>query len=213
MDMNMDFEFKKSLAACPVIAILRGAGPDEIIEVAERVANAGIRLIEVTMNSPNPLESVAILAERFTGTEVLVGAGTVLSVEEVAEIAAAGGRYIISPNVDVDVIQETKRVGLLSLPGFMTPTEAFTALNAGADYLKCFPAIQGPKQIKALKAVVPAPILAVGGVDLSNVADFLEAADGVGIGSGIYKPGKPLSSVAEDAAAFAELSAGSVRAC
>jgi 2-dehydro-3-deoxyphosphogalactonate aldolase len=104
--------------------------------------------------------------------------------------------------VNVEVIRETKRLGLVSLPGFFTPTEAFTALDAGADYLKCFPAVLGPEYIKALKAVVPAPILAVGGVDFANVRDYLSVSDSVGIGSGIYKKGKSLSDIESDAAMY-----------
>ena len=200
--MDINIEFKKVLSECPVVAIVRGADPDEILDVAEALSHPGIRLIEVTMNSPKPLESIAILAERFSGTGVLIGAGTVLEPSEVAEIAAAGGEYIISPNVNIEVIRETKRLGLVSLPGFFTPSEAFAALEAGADYLKCFPAVLGPGYIKALKAVVPAPILAVGGVDLNNVADYLGVADGVGVGSGIYKKGKSLADIESDAAVY-----------
>ena len=202
--MDMEREFKKALCECPVVAILRGAVPDEIVDVADAVSAAGIRLIEVTMNSPAPLESIATLAKRYADGDVLIGAGTVLSPSEVADAAAAGAKYIISPNVDVDVIRETKRLNLISLPGFMTPTEAYTALSAGADYLKCFPALQGPGLIKALKAVVSAPILAVGGVDLSNASSFLKVADGVGIGSGIYKKGKTLKEIAAAASRFAQ---------
>jgi 2-dehydro-3-deoxyphosphogalactonate aldolase len=202
--MDINIEFKKVLGECPVVAILRGAVAGEILDVAEAIACSGIGLIEVTMNSPEPLKSIAIFAERFAGTGVLVGAGTVLQLSDVAKIAEAGGGYIISPNVNVEVIRETKRLGLVSLPGFFTPSEAFTALDAGADYLKCFPAVLGPGYIKALKAVVPAPILAVGGIDSDNALDYLSVSDGVGVGSGIYKKGKPLSDVESDAVKFAD---------
>ncbi len=198
--------FEKLMKDCPLIAILRGVTPPEIVDVCKILAGAGVSLIEIPLNSPDAIESIRLASNEFHTADdckVMIGAGTVLTPEKVNAVADAGGKYIISPNTDTSVIKQTKARGLLSLPGFFTPSEAFVALNAGADYLKCFPAGDlGAGYIKNLKAVVPAPILAVGGVDLDNAAEFLKVAAGLGIGSSMFKPGKDLKKMAEDAADF-----------
>lgn len=196
--------FLQQSEICPVVAILRGITPNEIIEVCEVLREAGIRLLEVPLNSPEAVESIRRAAQKYhAGSELLIGAGTVLTSANVREVAAAGGRFIISPDTNVEVIAETKRLGLTSIPGFFTASEAFTALRAGADYLKLFPAgALGPGYVKDLKAVVKAPILAVGGVDTANAAGFLKVCAGIGVGSALYKPGKPLSTIAADARSF-----------
>ena len=197
-----------ALTQCPFVAILRGVRPDEVAEVGAVLIAAGFTMIEVPLNSPDPLRSISVLAERF-GDSTLIGAGTVIEVEDVARVAEAGGRMIISPNANPAVIAETKRLDLLSLPGICTPTEAFRALAAGADALKLFPAeALPPPVVKALTAVLPKSValLPVGGIGADNIADYLGAgAAGFGIGSSLYKPGKPLADIARDAAAFIRL--------
>lgn len=187
---------------CPVVAILRGITPNEILDVADILIAEGIRLIEVPMNSPDAVKSIGLLAEK-RANQCLTGAGTVLTTEQVDQIADAGGQYIISPNTNPAVIEHTKKRKLISIPGFMTPTEGFTAISAGADIIKCFPVGQlGPTHIKDLKAVITTPIIAVGGVNQNNIADFMAHAVGVGIGSALYKPGKTLEKTAGDTKAF-----------
>lgn len=199
--------FEEQGKLCPVTAILRGITPDEMIDVCELLREAGIRLLEVPLNSPDAVESIRRAAEQYHGAgELLIGAGTVLTPEAVREVAAAGGKFIISPDANPEVIRETKKLNLVSIPGFFTATEAFTALRAGADCLKLFPAgAVGPGYVKDLKAVVKAPILAVGGVGAENLSAFLAVCAGVGIGSALYKPGKPLDAIAADARRFVEL--------
>ena len=195
----------RHLDALPLIAILRGLDPDEAVAVGEALCDAGFRCLEVPLNSPRPLESIARLAERF-GESMLVGAGTVLSPTAVDEVKGAGGRVIISPNANPAVIAHAKALGLVSLPGIFTPTEAFAALDAGADGLKLFPAeIAGAKGLKALKAVLPktVPVYAVGGVAPDSMADWCAAgADGFGIGSALYAPGVTAEEVGRRAVAF-----------
>ena len=176
--------FQEQARRCPVVAILRGITPEEMLPVCEALRTAGIRLLEVPLNSPDALESIRHAAAKYHAAgELLAGAGTVLTAQNVRDVAAAGGRFIISPDANPEVIRETKRLGLVSIPGFFTATEAFTALRAGADYLKLFPAGKlGPGYVKDLKAVIKAPILAVGGVDTDNIAAFLDVCAGVGIG-------------------------------
>lgn len=206
--------FSEHAERCPVVAILRGITPDEILEVCEVLRESGIRLLEVPLNSPNAVESIRRAAQKYhTGDELLIGAGTVLTPEDVYRVAGAGGKFIISPDTNPEVIRETKRVGLVSIPGFFTATEAFTALRAGADYLKLFPAgVLGPGYVKDLKAVVKAPILAVGGVGEANIGAFLAVCAGVGIGSALYKPGKSLVEIRRAAEMYSraanELAAG-----
>lgn len=198
----MDFEFL--MKECPLIAILRGITPQETEAVCEVLYNTGIRLLEIPLNSPDALKSIAI-AVRCTEGRMLVGAGTVLTTEDTCRVYNAGGKFIISPNTDVDVIKETKRLGMISIPGFFTATEAFTAIKAGADYLKLFPSILGPGYIKDLKAVVKKPIFAVGGVNAKNLSEFLNVCVGAGIGSALYKSGKSLADLEDDAKLFCQL--------
>ena len=197
--------FQEQARRCPVVAILRGITPEEMLPVGEALRTAGIRLLEVPLNSPDALESIRHAAAKYHAAgELLAGAGTVLTAQNVRDVAAAGGRFIISPDANPEVIRETKRLGLVSIPGFFTATEAFTALRAGADYLKLFPAGKlGPGYVKDLKAVIKAPILAVGGVDTDNIAAFLDVCAGVGIGSALYKPGKTPAEIEQAAAVYA----------
>jgi 2-dehydro-3-deoxyphosphogalactonate aldolase len=189
-----------------LIAILRGIRPDEVAAIGRALIGAGIDRIEVPLNSPEPLQSIAALAAEV-GKKALVGAGTVLSEAEVEAVAAVGGRLIVSPNCDPVVILATKARGLQSWPGVMTPTECFAALQAGADGLKLFPAsLIGPDGLKAIRAVLPGatPVYAVGGAGPENFADWRAAgADGFGIGSALYRPGMGAAEVGKRAAAIA----------
>ncbi|RYD42963.1 MAG: 2-dehydro-3-deoxy-6-phosphogalactonate aldolase [Sphingomonadales bacterium] len=197
--------FDSAFARCPLIAILRGVKPEEVEPIGEALVEAGFTLIEVPLNSPDPLSSIARLAERLKGRAV-VGAGTVLTVENVAAVEAAGGTMIISPNTNVGVIAATAKAGLVSLPGFATPSEAFAALGVGATALKLFPAeAASPAVLKALGAVVPAGtrVLPVGGIAPDNMGPWLAAgAAGFGLGSALYRPGLDAVEVAARARAF-----------
>ena len=188
-----------------VVAVLRGLTPDEAAPIGAALLDAGVDCAEVPLNSPEPLESIARMRRAF-GSKMFVGAGTVLTEEDVARVAEAGGQFIVAPNVNARVIAAAKRRELAAIPGFMTPTEAFMALEAGADALKLFPADQvGPAFIKAIRAVLPAKTLiyAVGGVTEGEVAAYLAAgAYGVGLGSNLYKPGDTPDAVGRRAAAF-----------
>ena len=199
--------FRAWFEACPLIAVLRGIAPSEVEAVGEALVEAGIRIIEVPLNSPSPLDSIARLAARLEG-RALVGAGTVLRAAEVAEVAAAGGGIIVSPNADPEVIRATVRAGLVSAPGCFTPSEAFAALAAGAHLLKLFPAEAAPPaMVKALRAVLPAGTLlaVVGGITPDRMAAYRAAsADGFGLGSALYRPGLSAAEVAGRAAAFVD---------
>lgn len=192
-------------ASLPLVAILRGIRPDEILSVGGTLFEAGFRLIEIPLNSPEPIESIRLLAAEL-GDRARVGAGTVLHAGEVGEVAAAGGTLIVSPNADPEVIRATKAAGLLSFPGVATPTEGFAAIDAGADGLKLFPAEQlGPAVVKAWRAVFPAdvPIVPVGGITPDTMRPYVAAgASGFGLGSALYKPGQSARQVHEAATAF-----------
>jgi 2-dehydro-3-deoxyphosphogalactonate aldolase len=197
-------EFDAAFARCPLIAILRGVKPDEVEAIGDELVAAGFTLIEVPMNSPEPLESVSRLAKRFAGRAV-IGAGTVLRVEQVQAVADAGGTMIISPNANLDVIRASAAAGLVSLPGILTPSEAFAALDAGATALKLFPAeAASPTVLKAMRAVLTeARILPVGGVSPDTMAPWIAAgAPGFGLGSALYKVGMSAEQVGANARAF-----------
>ena len=197
--------FRDHLDRCPLVAILRGVKPDEVIAIGEALVEAGIEIIEVPLNSPDPLNSIAALAKHF-GERVLIGAGTVLTVEQVGQVARAGGRIIVSPSTDYDVIAATAAEGLVSAPGYFTPSEAFLALKAGATALKLFPAEAAtPALVRAQRAVLPkdVPLLIVGGVKPDAVGQWFEAgANGFGLGSALYKPGQSAAQVGQQARDF-----------
>ena len=197
--------FAAAIASLPLVAILRGIKPDEAVAIGRGLVDAGWRLIEVPLNSPQPLQSIEALARSYP--DALVGAGTVLTPAAVREVHAAGGRMVVAPNFDVEVVRETRRLGMLSLPGVLTPTEAFAALAAGADALKLFPAESiSPAMVKALRAVLDPDVLVlpVGGITLDNMATYRAAgANGFGIGSSLYKPAMPAATVAENAQRWA----------
>ena len=189
----------------PLIAILRGITPDETADVSNALAQAGFRVMEVPLNSPQPIESIRRLAAALGG-HCLIGAGTVMNAGQVAEVAAAGGRLIVMPHADTVVIRAAKAAGLLCVPGVATPTEAFAALAAGADGLKLFPAEQAsPGVLKAWRAVLPPalPVLPVGGITPATMASWVAAgAQGFGIGSALYAPGREADEVGRRADHF-----------
>jgi 2-dehydro-3-deoxyphosphogalactonate aldolase len=194
--------FAALLKECPMVAILRGITIEEIPQVCAALEETGVRLLEIPLNTPNALACIARAVE-CCGDRMMCGAGTVLTPEDVSAVCRAGGQFIISPNTDAAVIRATVEEGMISMPGFLTPSEAFTAIAAGADYLKLFPAGNfGLSYIRNIQAVVKAPILAVGGVDASNMADFLKLCVGVGIGGALYRPGKSIQDIRQDAAAM-----------
>jgi 2-dehydro-3-deoxyphosphogalactonate aldolase len=184
---------QRFLDECPLIAIIRGVAPNEAEAIGDAVFEAGIRIIEVPLNSPDPLSSIELLAKKF-GDRVLVGAGTVLRAKEVATVQNVGGRIIVSPDTNIEVIAAAAAAGMVSSPGYFTPSEAFAALRAGAHSLKLFPSEGAtPALLKAQLAVLPRdlPILPVGGITPDNMGPWLDAgASGFGLGSGLYKPGQ-----------------------
>ena len=190
---------------CPLIAIIRGVTPDEAVAIGEAVFDAGIRIIEVPLNSPDPLKSIELLAAHF-GDRALIGAGTVLKPREVSDVRAAGGRLIVSPSTNRDVIAAAYSAGLVSSPGYFTPTEAFEALDAGATALKLFPAEgASPALLKAQLAVLPKdiPVIPVGGIRPDNMRPWLDAgAAGFGLGGGLYQPGQSPEATLEKARAY-----------
>lgn len=192
------------LARLPLVAILRGLTPAEAPAIGQALASAGFGLLEVPLNSPQPLESIAALAAQHP--QLLVGAGTVLHAREVREVQAAGGRLIVSPHFDAEVVREAVRLGLACVPGVATPSEAFAALAAGAHALKLFPAeMLTPAVLKALRAVLPASaaLLPVGGIGPHNMAEYRRAgASGFGIGSALYTPGRTAAQTAAAAHTF-----------
>ncbi|MCP3971582.1 MAG: 2-dehydro-3-deoxy-6-phosphogalactonate aldolase [Rhodobacteraceae bacterium] len=183
----------------PLIAILRGIAPPQAAPAAQALIEAGITRIEVPLNSPYPLDSITLMASDFAGT-ALIGAGTVLNVDQVSAVHAAGGSLIVSPNCNPQVIAASKELGMQSWPGVFTPTECFAALEAGADGLKIFPAsIMAPGGLRAIRAVLPPGIrvFAVGGAGPENFANWIAAgADGFGLGSSLYKPGMSIADIA-----------------
>lgn len=197
--------FASAFAACPLVAVLRGIRPDEVVAVGEALIAAGIHILEVPLNSPEAYESITRLSALATA-DVLVGAGTVLDVDSVHRVAAAGGQLIVSPATDPAVIAATVAAGMVSLPGFFTPSEAFAAIAAGAHALKFFPAEAGsPAVIKALRAVLPrdVPVLAVGGMTPDGIAAWTAAgADGFGLGAALFRPGMASDDIAATARRF-----------
>ena len=202
--MNSIDKFKTAMRELPLVAILRGLKPEEAADIGDVLVAAGFRLIEVPLNSPRPLDSIATLRQRFP--QAVVGAGTVLTAADVRDVAQAGGELVVAPNFDRDVVAETVRLGMASLPGIMTPTEAFAALAAGAHGLKLFPAeLASPAVVKALLAVLPkgTPLIPVGGVGAENLAAWRAAgAAGFGLGSSLYKPGDDTATVRAKAVAI-----------
>ncbi|WP_315760266.1 2-dehydro-3-deoxy-6-phosphogalactonate aldolase [Sphingomonas sp. Y38-1Y] len=198
--------FDEAFARFPLIAILRGVRPDEVVDIGEALVSAGFTVIEVPLNSPEPFESIARLSQALEGRAV-IGAGTVLRVEDVHAVADAGGTLVIAPNANPRVIAAAVEAGLVALPGIATPTEAFAAIDAGAAALKLFPAEGStPAVLKAMRAVLPADtrVLPVGGIAPDNMTPWRSAgAAGFGLGSALYKPGMSADEVAENARAFA----------
>ena len=202
--MTPQQQFTEALQALPLVAILRGVAPAQALEIGHALVAEGWRLIEVPLNSPQPLQSIAMLAAALP--QALIGAGTVLTPPQVREVHAAGGRLVVAPNFDAAVVAEAVRLGMVCLPGVATATEAFAALAAGAHGLKLFPAeMIAPAVVKALRAVLPAEtvLLPVGGITPAGMAAYRAAgANGFGLGSALYAPGMAVARVAEHARAF-----------
>lgn len=198
-------EWNQIVESAPLVAILRGVEPEEVVGIGLALCDAGFRCIEIPLNSPRPMQSIRALRQAV-GNRALIGAGTVLDAAAVGEVAAAGGQIVVSPNANPAVIAATKQRGLVSLPAFQTPTEAFAAIEAGADGLKLFPAeAAAPSALKAMSAVLPraVPVFAVGGIDTGNMAPYLQAgATGFGLGSALYARGRTAAEVRARAEAF-----------
>lgn len=196
----------QALAQLPLIAILRGLTPDEAPDIGEALVSSGFAIIEVPLNSPEPLHSIAALTQRFPNT--LIGAGTVLNAQQVIDVHAAGGRLVVAPNFNPGVVAQALALNMVVLPGVATPTEAFAALDAGAHGLKLFPAeMVSPAAVKAMRAVLPqsAALMPVGGITPETMAPYLSAgATGFGLGSALYAPGRSAQSVQLQAQAFAK---------
>jgi 2-dehydro-3-deoxyphosphogalactonate aldolase len=195
------------LDQCPLIAIIRGVRPEEAEAIGDAIYEGGIRIVEVPLNSPDPLQSIELLAKKF-GDEMLVGAGTVLSADDVRRVKDVGGRIIVSPDTNIEVVSAAAQACLVSSPGYFTPSEAFAAIRAGAHTLKLFPAeAASPAVLKAQLAVIPkdVPVMAVGGVKPDNMQPWLDAgAAGFGLGGGLYKPGQSPAETLEKARAYVD---------
>ena len=203
--MSAAEDFRRYFAECPLIAIIRGVTPPEAEAIAGALYDGGIRIIEVPLNSPEALESVRIIAKAY-GDRALVGAGTVLDPGDVPRVAKAGGRLIVSPNTNTAVIEATIAAGLVSSPGYFTPSEAFAAIRSGAQSIKLFPAeAASPAVVKSQRAVLPKdiPLIVVGGVTPESIPGWLAGgADGFGLGGGLYKPGQDAQATLDKARAF-----------
>jgi len=201
----MSHDIRHYLGQCPLVAIIRGVTPGEADAIGSAIFEAGIRIIEVPLNSPDPLASIRRLADTF-GDRALIGAGTVLDPAQVAEVQSAGGRLIVSPNTNPAVIRATVAAGMVSSPGYFTPSEAFAAIDAGAHALKLFPAEAAtPAVLKAQRAVLPkdVPLIVVGGIKPDNMRPWIDAgADGFGLGSGLYAPGRSAAETGQLAGAY-----------
>lgn len=201
LDLNL------ALDELPLIAILRGLEPDNATDIGDILIKAGFRAIEVPLNSPSPLKSIKLLADAF-GHEAIIGAGTVLQAKDVGAVAGAGGRLVVMPHADTSLIRNADHLGLFCIPGVATPTEAFSAINAGADALKIFPAeALPPKVVKSWRAVIPKSVrlIPVGGISPDNITAYWEAgASGFGLGSALFKPGMAHAAIAERAEAFVD---------
>ena len=210
--MNPHQKFAHALQTIPLVAILRGLAPVEALPVGDALVATGWSLIEVPLNSPQPLDSIAAMASAFP--QVLIGAGTVLTVADVRRVHAAGGELIVAPNFNPAVVREAVRLGMVCLPGVMTASEAFAALEAGATGLKLFPGeMVTPAVVKALRAVLPtgALVFPVGGITVGNMQAYLAAgANGFGIGSALYKPGISAAQVAQNAMQFIAAYSGTI---
>ena len=200
----MTEKFESWFKRMPVVAILRGVRPEEVLEIAEALYQAGIGIIEVPLNSPDPLVSIAKLSEAM-GDRCVIGAGTVLTVADVEGVASAGGEITVTPNTNPAVISRSLELGMIPIPGWATATDAFLAYQTGARHLKLFPAATyGPGHINAVRAVLPndCSLLAVGGVGAESAGEWMRAGiDGFGVGSELYKPGKSVEEVHESALA------------
>jgi 2-dehydro-3-deoxyphosphogalactonate aldolase len=198
-------KFSEWLQHMPMVAILRGVRPGEVVAIGEALIESGFRIVEVPLNSPEPHASIVKLSKRF-GDDVLIGAGTVTDRAEVARVADAGGRLVVMPHADERVVEAARQRGLYAVPGFATPTEAFRMIDAGADALKLFPAeANPPKVLRAMRAVLPGdlPILPVGGIAPTSLREYWDAgADGFGLGSALYKAGAAPAEVKLAAEAF-----------
>ena len=198
-------DFQRYFQACPLVAIIRGVTPGEVEAIGEALIGAGVRIIEVPLNSPDAFVSIAKLSAHLKG-RALIGAGTVLDTQSMARAAAAGAELIVSPNTNVEVISATVGAGLVSTPGYFTPSEAFAALAAGAHALKLFPAEAAPPAVvKAQRAVLPkdVPLIVVGGITPERMADYLDAgANGFGLGGALFRPGSTAEQVSRQAHMF-----------
>lgn len=205
--MNGKEMFNSYFEQCPLVAIIRGVTPDEAGAIAQALYDGGIRIIEVPLNSPDPLTSIRAIVDRL-GESALVGAGTVLDPAQVADVKDAGGRIVVSPNMNPSVIKATVAAGMVSSPGIFTPSEAFTALESGAHLIKLFPAeAASPKVVKSMRAVLPKDVtlLIVGGVTPESVRGWIDAgANGFGLGGGLYKPGQSPDETLDKARAYVE---------